>query len=28
MQIFKETNRLHRLTRLIFNCFLVTEDDG
>jgi glyoxylase-like metal-dependent hydrolase (beta-lactamase superfamily II) len=28
MHIVKETDRLHRLTRLIFNCFLLTEDDG
>ena len=28
MRLVKETNRLHRLTRLIFNCFLLTEDDG
>ncbi len=28
MQIVRETTRLYRLTRLIFNCFLLTEDDG
>jgi glyoxylase-like metal-dependent hydrolase (beta-lactamase superfamily II) len=28
MHIVKETNRLHRLTRFIFNCFLLAEDDG
>jgi glyoxylase-like metal-dependent hydrolase (beta-lactamase superfamily II) len=28
MHIVKETDRLYRLTRLIFNCFLLTEDDG
>ena len=28
MHIVKETDRLHRLTRLIFNCFLLTEDDS
>ena len=28
MQILRETNRLHRLTLLIFNCFLLKEDDG
>ena len=28
MRIVKETDRLYRLTRLIFNCFLLKEDDG
>jgi glyoxylase-like metal-dependent hydrolase (beta-lactamase superfamily II) len=29
MQIFQETTRLHRLTRLgMINCFLLAEDDG
>lgn len=28
MHIVKETGRLHRLTRLLFNCFVLTEDDG
>jgi hypothetical protein len=28
MHIVKDTDHLHRLTRLIFNCFLLREDDG
>jgi glyoxylase-like metal-dependent hydrolase (beta-lactamase superfamily II) len=28
MHLVKETDCLYRLTRLIFNCFLVKEDDG
>jgi glyoxylase-like metal-dependent hydrolase (beta-lactamase superfamily II) len=28
MHLVKETDRLYRLTRLIFNCFLLKEDDG
>jgi glyoxylase-like metal-dependent hydrolase (beta-lactamase superfamily II) len=28
MRLVRETDRLHRLTRVIFNCYLLIEDDG